>query len=53
MKSKALEKLEEYEGGIVSGGIGGEGGEGEDVVVNEKEESVQRNKRRKTITTQL
>jgi sulfur transfer protein SufE/stress-induced morphogen len=38
MKRKAMEKLEEYEGGIVSGGSDGEG---EEVVVNEKEENVQ------------
>ena len=39
MKRKAMEKLEEYEGGIVSGGSNGGGDE--EVVVNEKEESVQ------------
>ncbi len=40
MKRKAMEKLEEYEGGIgVSEGSNGEGGE--EVLVNEKEESVQ------------
>ncbi|KAL7455736.1 hypothetical protein ACHAWC_007987 [Mediolabrus comicus] len=39
MKRKAMEKLEEYESGIVSDGSDGEGEEV--VVVNEKEESVQ------------
>jgi sulfur transfer protein SufE/stress-induced morphogen len=38
MKRKAMEKLEEYESGIVSDGSDGEG---EEVVVNEKEENVQ------------
>ena len=40
MKRKAMEKLEEYEGGIVSDGSD-KGSEGEEAVVNEKEESVQ------------
>lgn len=43
MKRKAMEKLEEYEGGIGGSGGSNEGSEGveEVVVVNEKEESVQ------------